>query len=393
MKTLILIIFAIFAIGYSKNVVELTDSNFDEVTRNGKWILEFFAPWCPHCQSLEPVLEEASVILKASFPELKIGSIDCTVQKGLAEKYGIEAYPTLKFLSDGYISDYQGGRQVKDFINFARRATGPSIQKIENENQLLQLKRDNPVIFILNTDNDEILNLYTKLSRRYQHQMKFATTSNKSIMKSIGNVENGLIWYSDAIEVYKGDYDEVDLEKWILERQLPIFTEINGIVWKTLEGKNKKIVVSAVKPENEEHRKFNEIVKRISLKNDKFVFGWINANDYSKFISRFLELSDLPHLFVIDPKNYAYWSNSSIPRNDASIAKFLDEVDQNLIAPRTAGGILNNLYYNIKEWTKMLIDNPIYGGLMLLAAVVIVIAFVALIVTSSSEDGEKEKEE
>lgn len=112
--------------------------------------------------------------------------------------------------------------------------------------------------------------------------MKFATTSNKSIMKSIGNVENGLIWYSDAIEVYKGDYDEVDLEKWILERQLPIFTEINGIVWKTLEGKNKKIVVSAVKPENEEHRKFNEIVKRISLKNDKFVFGWINANDYSK---------------------------------------------------------------------------------------------------------------
>lgn len=101
-------------------------------------------------------------------------------------------------------------------------------------------------------------------------------------MKSIGNVESGLIWVSDAVEVYQGDYDEAELEKWILDRQLPIFTEINGIVWRMLEEKNKKIVVSAIKPENEEHQKFNEIIKKISLKNDKFTFGWINANDYSK---------------------------------------------------------------------------------------------------------------
>jgi protein disulfide-isomerase A6 len=49
-----------------KDVVVLTDSNFDELVLRSKdiWMVEFYAPWCGHCKKLEPEWNEAASKLK-----------------------------------------------------------------------------------------------------------------------------------------------------------------------------------------------------------------------------------------------------------------------------------------------------------------------------------------
>lgn len=50
----------------SGDVVELTGSNFDRLVMQSDniWIVEFYAPWCGHCQSLAPEYQKAASKLK-----------------------------------------------------------------------------------------------------------------------------------------------------------------------------------------------------------------------------------------------------------------------------------------------------------------------------------------
>lgn len=50
----------------SDDVVELTDKNFDRqvVNDDGIWVVEFYAPWCGHCQQLAPEYKKVAKALK-----------------------------------------------------------------------------------------------------------------------------------------------------------------------------------------------------------------------------------------------------------------------------------------------------------------------------------------
>ena len=69
------------------------------------------APWCGHCKGLAPHWNAAATRLKG---KVKLGKVDATAEKSLAQRYAINGYPTIKIFPPGFgldkPLDYEGPR-------------------------------------------------------------------------------------------------------------------------------------------------------------------------------------------------------------------------------------------------------------------------------------------
>lgn len=143
--------------GSKKDVVELTDDNFDKMVLDSDdvWLVEFFAPWCGHCKNLEPEWAAAATAVKEHTKgKIRLGAMDATVHQAVSGRYGIRGFPTIKIFRKGEEpEDYQGGRSRDDIINraldlFSENAPPPELVEIINEDALKKTCEDSQLCII-----------------------------------------------------------------------------------------------------------------------------------------------------------------------------------------------------------------------------------------------------
>ncbi|KAF8580793.1 disulfide isomerase [Ramaria rubella] len=111
-------------------VVELEEINFDRWVGAGKpALVEFWAPWCDHCQTLEPVYKELADVFDHVSNKLVFGKVnhDAMGSKSLIDKYGVTGLPTIKYFdADGKSEDYdpEAGRTLDELVAFVTKRSG-----------------------------------------------------------------------------------------------------------------------------------------------------------------------------------------------------------------------------------------------------------------------------
>ncbi|KAM4853232.1 thioredoxin-related transmembrane protein 1 [Thomomys bottae] len=118
-----------WAHGRRSDVRVITDENWTELLE-GEWMIEFYAPWCPACQNLQPEWE--SFAEWGEDLEINIGKVDVTEQTGLSGRFIITALPSIYHCKDGEFRRYQGPRTKKDFINFVSEREWKNIEPVSS---------------------------------------------------------------------------------------------------------------------------------------------------------------------------------------------------------------------------------------------------------------------
>ncbi|OAA55186.1 Thioredoxin-like fold protein [Cordyceps fumosorosea ARSEF 2679] len=98
-------------------VLQVDAKSFDRLINRSNYtsIVEFYAPWCGHCQNLKPAYEKAATNLQGL---AKVAAVDCDedANKQLCGSMGVKGFPTLKIVRPGkkagrpVVEDYNGGR-------------------------------------------------------------------------------------------------------------------------------------------------------------------------------------------------------------------------------------------------------------------------------------------
>ncbi len=168
-----------------ENVAVLTDDNFEEFAKNNsKFFVKFYAPWCGHCKAMAPAYSSLAKRMKEKEDGIPITKVDATIQKVLAEKYGVQGFPTLKFFVDGEPVDYQGAREEEAIYNWINKKTGPSSTELTTDEQLKTHSEASLSVLFLVPQDDEALKTYMNLAMGYD-DVSFAHSFSEDHKKTL----------------------------------------------------------------------------------------------------------------------------------------------------------------------------------------------------------------
>jgi protein disulfide-isomerase-like protein len=107
----------------------LTAASFDELVKTGSTFVKFYAPWCGHCQRLQPTWESL-----ANHPKIQgkvnIGKVDCTVEHQLCRRFGVKSFPQLKFFQKNDVVDFRGARTTEGLVAFSHAQLDVPLQPL-----------------------------------------------------------------------------------------------------------------------------------------------------------------------------------------------------------------------------------------------------------------------
>ena len=92
------------------NILTLTDTNFQQQTKNKVVLVDFWAEWCAPCKMMAPVLNEVANDLTGNS---HVGKLNIEQYQSMAQQFNVRSIPTLIL--------FKNGKEVKRFVGIKQK--------------------------------------------------------------------------------------------------------------------------------------------------------------------------------------------------------------------------------------------------------------------------------
>jgi thioredoxin-like negative regulator of GroEL len=80
----------------------------------------FYAPWCPHCQHAADRITHLGAAVE-DYNErvgdrMSVSCVDGDANPNMAKKFGVRAFPTVIFMKNGKVDEYNGNREPEEMM-------------------------------------------------------------------------------------------------------------------------------------------------------------------------------------------------------------------------------------------------------------------------------------
>nr|XP_054748439.1 protein disulfide-isomerase TMX3-like [Lytechinus pictus] len=401
------------------DVIEL-DDRFIEAKEHGKWLVEFYAPWCGHCQKLKPVWANVGLMMMKSHPNLHVARLDGTRYGKAMDMFDVRGFPTIKYIEGDKVFTHTGGRTSQDIIDFAVKAQGPAVKQLTSSNTLQQYRKRKLVFFVIVAEDtsSELATLFSKVADKRILDAFYYHVKPDVIPEGARpeNVPAIMVFKDDhhyQYEAPEGSLSEEHLSEWIGAERFPAFLRIGNDNINDIGRTEKLIAVGLVYPsatsvKDHPHNLMLELIKNVAIDHreafyKKVQFGYMeDSNMLSDIILRSVEV---PGIFVIDPVTYLYYElDEPLQQTEESFVNFMNGIIDGTVQAKGGNSFFRKIYrvfYEIiKSVVMMWLANPILMTL-LLALPTVLITFICYSICTAEpmdedaefQDSEEEDEE
>lgn len=278
------------------------------LTTNQHILVEFYAPWCGHCKSLEPEYIRAAQKLKDLKSEIALGKVDATEQTELAEENKIRGYPTLKFYRDGKASDYNGGRTADEIVNWLLKKTGPAAKTLTTVAEAKEFAEASDVAVL-----GLFLDLESEAAKQFMNaaadvdDFKFAISADAEVLKEYEVAADAVLLlkkFDDAKVVMEGELTAAAIVTFVKTESLPLVIEFNHeSASKIFGGEIKNHLLIFVGKSHADVEKINTDAKSVAKEfKGKVLFVTVDTDedDHQRILEFFgMKKSELPAMRLI----------------------------------------------------------------------------------------------
>ncbi|XP_009594447.1 protein disulfide-isomerase-like [Nicotiana tomentosiformis] len=229
------VVFAVcVAVEEEEPVLTLDHTNFTDVVSNHNFIVvEFYAPWCGHCQKLAPEYEKAASVLSSHDPPIVLAKIDASdeANRGLATQYQLKGFPTIKIFRDGgkNIQEYNGPREADGIVTYIKKQSGPASPEIKSKEDAANVIDEKKIIVvgIFQELSGEKFENYTTLAEKLRADYDFAHTLDAKLLPRGEPVDKPTLRLLKPFDEFFVDFEDFEveaMEKLIAESSIPIVT-------------------------------------------------------------------------------------------------------------------------------------------------------------------------
>ncbi|KAE8733792.1 Protein disulfide isomerase-like 1-4 [Hibiscus syriacus] len=214
-----------------KDVVVLKQGNFSDFIEKNKFVMvEFYAPWCGHCQALAPEYAAAATELKGE--DVVLAKVDATEENELAQEYDVQGFPTVYFFVDGEHKPYSGARSKDAIVTWIKKKVGPGIHNvstIEEADRILTSESKVALGYLNSLVGHESEELAA--ASRLEDDVSFYQTVNPDVAKlfhldpevkrpALVLIKNE----AEKISYFDGQFVKTAISEFVFSNKLPLIT-------------------------------------------------------------------------------------------------------------------------------------------------------------------------